>query len=261
MHPTQLPGEPTYSSYLELDRLLELQHPLSIPEHPDELHFIVTHQAMELWFKVMIHELSRARVYLEKQLWAQALSGIRRTNDILTLQTRQMNTLGHLSPQAFLEFRGYLGSASGFQSVQFRVLELISGLRDPGYLKQLRGTYADGLPDSLVEALETPDLAEVAEGVPGAAGVGEWFDVYAEPDRHGALFLLGEELLEYDRRWMLWREEHLLLVERVIGREVRGTGGSSSQYLERRIGTRLFPFLWDVRRRLTEAAARRAHDV
>ncbi|AUY52512.1 tryptophan 2,3-dioxygenase family protein [Streptomyces sp. CB01881] len=259
MHPTGILAEPTYSSYLKLDRLLELQHPLSTPEHPDELHFIVTHQAMELWFKVMIHELTRARTYLEKQIWTQALSKVRRANAILGAQIGQMGTLGHLDPQAFLEFRGFLGSASGFQSAQFRALELLNGLRDPGYLEQLRRTHGESLPEPLAEVLSAPSLAEVAAEAPGAAGAGDWLDVYADPERHGPLFLLGEELLEYDRRWTLWREEHLLLVERIIGRSVRGTGGASSQYLERRIGIRFFPFLWDVRSRLTTAAAERDH--
>src|SRR3954466_7451634 len=99
MDSTGARDEPNYSSYLKLDQLLELQLPLSTPEHPDELHFIVTHQAMELWFSVMIRELERARILLEKQIWGEALSKIRLVNAVLTAQTAQMETLSHLKPQ------------------------------------------------------------------------------------------------------------------------------------------------------------------
>ncbi len=254
MRQTTSAAEPTYSSYLRLDRLLELQQPLSVPQHPDELHFIVTHQAMELWFKVMVHEIIRAKASLESQAWTPALTRLRRVNAILGAQIAQMGTLATLDPKAFLEFRGFLGTASGFQSAQFRVLEVLSGLRDPEYLAQLRGSHGGGLPAQVAEVLVTPSLAESASEAAAAAGAGEWVEVYAKPELHGELFLLGEELLEYDRLWMLWRDEHLFLVERVIGRRVRGTGGASSSYLESRSGIRFFPFLWDVRGRLTEAA-------
>jgi tryptophan 2,3-dioxygenase len=255
MDSTGARDEPNYSSYLKLDQLLELQLPLSTPEHPDELHFIVTHQAMELWFSVMIRELERARILLEKQIWGEALSKIRLVNAVLTAQTAQMETLSHLKPQAFLDFRGFLGSASGFQSVQFRAVELLSGLRDPKYVERIRRAHGGFLPPILAQVLDAPSLAEVASQATRAADAGEWFDVYLDPERHVLLFLIGEELIEYDHRWTRWREEHLLLVERIIGAGTRGTGGASSKYLEHRRALRFFPFLWDVRCELTEAAA------
>jgi len=255
MHLGKALAEPTYSSYLQIGRLLELQRPLSAPEHPDELHFIVTHQAMELWFKVMIHELTRVQQYIAEQSWTQAITKMRRVNAILTAQTAQMDTLGSLDPQSFLGFRRFLGSASGFQSVQFWALELLGGIRDPAYLNQLRRSYDGDLPPILAKIVAAPSLAETASNAPRAAGTGDWFDVYANPECHGPLFLLGEELIEYDRRWFIWREEHMLLVERIIGPGQHGTGGRSSHYLQHRLHHRCFPFIWDVRNRVTETAA------
>ncbi|MFD9958541.1 tryptophan 2,3-dioxygenase family protein [Amycolatopsis sp. NPDC058986] len=236
--------EPTYGGYLAVDGLLRLQRPRSVPEHPDELHFIVTHQAMELWFKVVIHELGRVRAELGRAEWTRAVARLGRINAILAAQTAQLGTLGHLDPQAFLEFRGFLGTASGFQSVQFRVIEVLSGLRDSGYLNVLRAAHGGSLPAEIVEALATPGLAEIA------GGAADWRAVYSRPDAQGALFLLGEALLDYDRLWAGWRHEHLVLVERIIGYDTRGTGGASARYLRGRLSSRFFPFLWEVRHRL-----------
>lgn len=252
---------PTYSSYLHVDELLELQTPRSSPEHPDELHFIVTHQAMELWFKVMLHELSRVQEYLEKQIWTQALAKLSRVNLILQTQTAQMGTLCSLDPWAFQQFRGFLGSASGFQSVQFRALELLSGLRDPSYIARLSRDQHGRLPEPLDDILSKPSLAETASRAAGAADVGGWSEVYSDPELHGPLFLIGEALLEYDRQWVMWRQEHLLLVARVIGPGSTGTGGGSSAYLQKRIDIKFFPFLWDVRDSITASWTERRGDL
>jgi tryptophan 2,3-dioxygenase len=246
-------AEPTYSSYLQIGRLLDLQRPLSTPEHHDELHFIVTHQAMELWFKVMIHELNRVQQYLADQSWTQAVTKMRRVNAILTAQTAQLDTLTTLDPQAFMGFRRFLGSASGFQSIQFRALELLGGIRDPAYLNQLRHSYDGHLPPLLAKMAAAPSLAETASGAPEAAGVRDWCDVYADPNCHGQLFLIGEELIEYDRRWIIWRQAHMLLVEQIIGPGQRGTGGRSTRYLQHNAHRRHFPFIWEVRNRIAEA--------
>ncbi|MCW2917368.1 MAG: tryptophan 23-dioxygenase [Actinomycetia bacterium] len=248
----QVPGtaELTYSSYLELDRLLELQRPLSSPAHPDELLFIVTHQTMELWFKVMVHEVSRVMACLDGRAWTRAVARLRRVNTILVAQIAQMETLGHLDPAAFLGFRDSLGTASGFQSVQFRVLEVQAGFRQPEYLAELRAHNGGQLPEPIARALAEASLAELADELPGTTDAKTWAEVYADPEQHGDLFLLGEELLDHDRIWMRWRHEHLRLTERMLGPLARGTGGASSSYLERRVSMRIFPFLWDVRRQL-----------
>jgi tryptophan 2,3-dioxygenase len=252
--------ELTYGSYLELDPLLRLQRPASTPEHPDELHFIVTHQAMELWFKVMIHELHRVLLCLAERRWSRSVTRLRRLNAILAAQIAQMTTLNTLEPGAFLEFRPFLGTASGFQSVQFRVIEVLSGLREPGYLAELAAASGGTLPTEVADALAVPSLADLAVGAPGAAGAEDWYAVYTDPERHAALVLLGEELLDHDRMWLRWRHEHLCLVERMIGRLVRGTGGGSSGYLEGRASQRIFPFLWELRRQLTLSTEKEPRD-
>lgn len=241
----------TYSSYLNLDKLLGLQSPVSRPAHPDELHFIVTHQAMELWYKVLLHELARVQNYLEKQSWTQAQAKLARANAILDIQIAQMATLYTLDPQAFMEFRRFLGTASGFQSVQYQALELLSGRRGPEHIRRMRRTSDGQLPELLSDILSAPSLAETASQAPQAAGLRGWFEVYEDPELHGPLFLIGEALIEYDRRSVLWRQEHLLLVERTIGSTSTGTGGGSASYLEKRIDTRFFPFLWETRNRIT----------
>jgi tryptophan 2,3-dioxygenase len=214
----------------------------------------VTHQALELWFMVLVGETRRVLTCLEDRAWSRAATRLRRVNAILTAQIAQMETLNHLDPGAFLEFRSFLGSASGFQSTQFRVLEVLTGLRDPDHLARLRAGNGGRLPDPVAQMLTVPSLAQVAARVPDAAGVEDWVTVYAKPDHHGTLLLLGEELLDHDRLWMRWRHEHLRLVERIIGSLMRGTGGASSSYLERRVAQRIFPYLWEVRCKLTTSA-------
>ena len=240
---------PNYSSYLRLEELLGSQSPLSRPEHPDELHFIVTHQAMELWFKVMIHELGRVIGQLAAADRAPAVFRLRRVNAILRAQIAQMGTLHLLDPEAFREFRGHLGSASGAQSAQFRAIEVLSGMRDHEYLRRLAGS-SGVLPPVIEEALRHRSLADMVLDAPSVGGAGSWVEVYRQPATYGELFLLAEELVEYDRLWVLWRYEHMLTVERVIGRLTQGTGGTTAPVLEQRASIRFFPFLWNVRHEL-----------
>ena len=254
---TPEPGSsPTYASYLHLDELLELQVPRSSPPHPDELHFIITHQAMELWFKVIVHEVIRVNEALMQQRWPTAVLRLKRVNDILVAQTRQMATLQHLLPKSFLDFRGLLGTASGFQSEQFRVIEVLSGLRDEEHLAFLAGANNGELPGGVDAALTQPSMAQIAESLPRLAWEGvTWEEAYAHPDQFDTLVLVGEQLLEYDRLWMEWRFGHIVLVERVLGRKVRGTGGTMRTYLDSRLPQRFFPFLWDVRHDLSQRPA------
>ena len=124
----------TYGSYLALDELLALQRPRSSPEHPDELLFIVVHQASELWFKVILHEFDALVASLERRDVMAAVTAVRRINALTRIVTSQLRALDTLPPQRFAQFRGYLGSSSGSQSVQFRAIEAASGLRDPHFL-------------------------------------------------------------------------------------------------------------------------------
>src|ERR1700712_2418436 len=134
---TDKPNDIHYGDYLRLNDLLSLQQPQSTPEHPDELLFIVVHQASELWFKVLLHEIDGMVSALQGNDIMGALLAVRRVNALMTIVAQQLSALDTLPPQRFAQFRGYLGSSSGSQSIQFRAIEAASGLRDPHFLHAL----------------------------------------------------------------------------------------------------------------------------
>jgi tryptophan 2,3-dioxygenase len=236
----------TYATYLELDTLLSLQRPQSSPVHADELLFIVVHQASELWFKVILHEIDRLIETLEAADPMAALSAVHRLNALMRIVADQLSALETLPPQRFAEFRGYLGTSSGSQSAQFRAIEAASGLRDPHFLRVLED---HGPPPPIVaRVLERPTLQALFEGLLAAHNV-TLDDVYAGSP--GPFFMLAEGLLEYEQGFARWRFLHVQLVERIIGPGTTGTGGTlGAKYLQRTVGQRFFPNLWAVRTRL-----------
>ncbi|MBC7791942.1 MAG: hypothetical protein H7Z74_18505, partial [Anaerolineae bacterium] len=127
----------TYASYLALNQLLGLQRTLSQPEHPDELLFMVVHQASELWFKAILHELEELVARMEGKNALGALYTVGRLNALTRIVTAQLSALDTLPPQHFAQFRGFLGSSSGSQSAQFRAIEAASGLREPHFLNAI----------------------------------------------------------------------------------------------------------------------------
>src|SRR5678816_3067834 len=156
-------------SYLALDELLKLQRPRSSPEHPDELLFIIVHQASELWFKLILHELEALHARLEANDTLGALGSVKRVNALVRIVTSQLNALETLPPQRFAQFRGYLGTSSGSQSIQFRTIEAMSGLRDPHFMQVLE---EHGEIDPLIRsALDTPPLQEQFNAVLAQNGV------------------------------------------------------------------------------------------
>jgi tryptophan 2,3-dioxygenase len=239
-------GEITYASYLALDELLALQRPRSSPEHPDELLFIVVHQASELWFKVLLHELEALVVQLQRGDVLGSVFALKRINALMSIVTAQLSALDTLPPHRFAEFRGYLGSSSGSQSAQFRALEAASGLREPHFLAALA---EHGPPPEIVARwLERPTLQELFDGLLVRHGV-TLEAVYQDPAQ-SPLLLLTESLLEYEQSFALWRYLHVQLVERIIGLQTGGTGGTlGAKYLQRTVSQRFFPKLWEVRAR------------
>ncbi|HEU4563990.1 MAG TPA: tryptophan 2,3-dioxygenase family protein [Gemmatimonadaceae bacterium] len=233
-----------YPSYLALDELLSLQRPLSRPEHPDELLFIVVHQASELWFKVLLHELEALVARMEADDAHGAIFVLRRITALTRIVTAQLSALDTLPPQHFAQFRGYLGSSSGSQSAQFRAIEAASGLRDPHFLHAIA---EHGEPPELVRRwLDRPTLQELFDRMVRSAGT-TYEELYTGPGP-GPLVLLAEGLLEYEQNFALWRFLHVQLVERVIGPGTGGTGGTlGARYLQRTLSQRFFPTLWDVR--------------
>ena len=236
-----------YPSYLALDELLALQRPRSAPEHPDELLFIIVHQASELWFKVILHEFDALIERLSAADAPGALQGIKRINGLVGIVSNQLSALDTLPPQRFAQFRGYLGSSSGSQSAQFRAIEAVSGLRDTHFMQAL--SEHGQIPPLVAHALARPTLQALFESLLAAHGV-TVEQVYTS-DAHVTLLLLAEELLEYEQGFARWRFLHVQLVERIIGPGTGGTGGTlGARYLQRTISQRFFPTLWAVRAKL-----------
>ena len=243
-------GELTYGSYLQLDELLDLQRPMTSPEHPDELLFIVVHQASELWFKAILHELDALVAYMDRQDALGALFIVKRVNALTRIVTAQLSALETLPPQRFAEFRGYLGSSSGSQSAQFRAIEAASGLRDPHFL-QAMAEHGDP-PEIVRRWLDRPTLQALFERMLVEAGT-TYEALYTGPGP-SPLVLLAEGLLEYEHAFLLWRFLHVQLVERIIGPDTGGTGGTmGARYLARSVSLRFFPRLWEVRTKFFDA--------
>ncbi|HVF41216.1 MAG TPA: tryptophan 2,3-dioxygenase family protein [Gemmatimonadaceae bacterium] len=237
-------SEINYGSYLALDELLSLQRPKSNPEHPDELLFIIVHQASELWFKLILHELAALNTRLEGNDTLGALIAVKRVNALVRIVTSQLTALETLPPQNFAQFRGYLGTSSGSQSEQFRAIEAASGLRDPHFLQVLE--EHGGIPQLVRKALERPPLQAQFNRLLENEGV-NLEEVYSS-EKQRPLQLLAEGLLEYEQGFAMWRFLHVQLVERIIGPDTGGTGGTlGSRYLQRTVSQRFFPDLWAVR--------------
>jgi tryptophan 2,3-dioxygenase len=226
--------------------LLQLQERLS-REH-DELLFIVAHQVYELWFKVILFELEAARDRIDADDIFFARHYLHRVHVIERLLIEQIEVLETMSPQDFLAFRSELAPASGFQSVQFREVEFLSGLKDPKYLQRLEASPEEI--KRLRKRLDDPSVDDAFQALLGRRGSPPLLDVFRDRQRYGDLFDLCEALLDHDESFASWRARHVLMVERQIGGKT-GTGGSSgAQYLRTTLGKRFYPELWDVRSNL-----------
>jgi tryptophan 2,3-dioxygenase len=236
----------SYGSYLKVPELLRLQEGLS-HEH-DELLFIVAHQVYELWFKVVVFELEAARDRIAKDDIFFARHYLSRVHVIEQVLVEQIEVLETMSPQDFLAFRSQLAPASGFQSVQFREIEFLSGLKEPKYLARL-----DATPEEigrLRRRLEEPSVDDAFRELVKRRGSPPLLEVFRDRVRYGDLFDLCEALLDHDEAFAHWRARHVLMVERQIGGKT-GTGGSTgAEYLRTTLGKRFYPELWDVRSQL-----------
>jgi tryptophan 2,3-dioxygenase len=251
-------GRLTYGDYLRLTDLLQAQSPESDPPAHDELLFITIHQVYELWFKLLLLELTDARDrMLEGEIYLPRVR-LERCHTVERVLIHQVDVIDTMTPQDFLVFRNKLAPASGFQSSQFREIEFLSGLKDPGFLKRFRG-LADSDRERLVRRIEEPSLWDGYLCVLAKAGFAveqdeDRFVAYAkianDRERYGALWDLAEALIEHDQGWALWRARHVLMAERQIGTKP-GTGGSAGgAYLRSRIECRFYPELWEMRSRL-----------
>jgi tryptophan 2,3-dioxygenase len=239
--------EVNYPDYLALDELLKLQRARSTPEHPDELLFIVVHQASELWFKVILADIGALIDAMEHNEPGRALWHVQRLNVLMRIVSQQLSSLSTLPPQHFAAFREYLGTSSGSQSVQFRAIEAASGLRDAAFMKALdeRGP----IPDLVSLSVARPTLQSLFAALVKHEGL-TLDELYTGPGPN-LLFFLAEQLLEYEQNFAEWRFKHVQLVERIIGPMTGGTGGTlGAAYLRQQVDQRFFPELWAVRARL-----------
>ena len=246
----------SYGSYLKVPELLSQQQLLSDPPAHDELLFIVVHQVFELWFKELIFELVSVREAMLAADIHRARHLLRRVNSIERVLIEQVEVLETMSPQDFLEFRTHLAPASGFQSVQFREIEFISGLKDARYLERL--ALDDDTRARLEARLGEPTLWDAfcalldSRGIPMPADDPEarragLLRIARERDRFADEFYLSEALLDHDELFALWRNRHVLMVERQIGSKT-GTGGSTgASYLRTTLEKRFYPDLWELR--------------
>ncbi|MHB8610910.1 MAG: tryptophan 2,3-dioxygenase [Candidatus Dormibacteraceae bacterium] len=236
----------SYGTYLKVAELLSLQQGLS-REH-DELLFVVAHQVYELWFKLVLFELEAARDRIDADDIYFARHYLRRVHVVERLLIEQIEVLETMSPQDFLSFRSQLAPASGFQSVQFREIEFLSGLKEPKYLERVEATPGESA--RLRRRLDEPSLEDAFRRLVERRGSPSLIEVFRDRERHGDLFDLCEALLDHDAAFAHWRARHVLMVERQIGGKT-GTGGSSgAEYLRTTLDKRFYPELWDVRSQL-----------
>lgn len=271
----------TYTEYLKIPELLSLQVPQSSPAHHDEYLFIIIHQAYELWFKLILHEIEAAMEQMQNLNVLRAHHFMKRVTEIMRLLVSQIHILETMSPVDFLEFRDRLMPASGFQSLQFRELEFALGLKDPQYmdhfknkkpyLKVIKARYrAKDLRQVYYEMLHALGLkvpknaAKIEDAVrdgkyKGAEAQSKLDlilsglkEIYQHSEQHLPLYLLSESMIELDEYLSLWRVHHVHVVKRVIGFR-QGTGGSSGvNYLKSTTTKSAFPLLWEVRTHLSK---------
>ncbi|MCA2217744.1 tryptophan 2,3-dioxygenase [Jidongwangia harbinensis] len=257
----------SYGQYLHLDEILSAQHPVSVPEHHDELLFILQHQTSELWLKLIRHELRAVQRQLAVDELRPALKGLARVKHIQRCLTEQWSVLATLTPSEYAEFRSFLGTSSGFQSYQYRAVEFLLGNKD----RRMLSIFDDdpAAQKMLTEALAAPSvydeflrfLARHGHPVPAdlldrdvtaahefhAGLVPVFRNIYEHAQDHWEAYEACEELVDLEDNFQLWRFRHLKTVERTIGVK-RGTGGSSGvSFLRAALDLTFFPELYAVR--------------
>jgi len=251
-------GELSYGKYLRIRELLSLQTPISQPMAHDELLFIVVHQSFELWFDLVLFELETVREALFTGRTFPARHYLKRVQAVERMLIEHLGIIESMSPQDFLQFRSYLSPASGFQSVQFREIEFISGMKEPGLLSRLAATPEER--QRLERRLSEPTLWDAfcalleSNGLPMPPGEenaearrASLLKMMRDKDAYPELFYTAESLLTHDELFALWRQHHLLMVERQIGSKT-GTGGTAGvSYLRTTLDKRFYPELWELR--------------
>lgn len=255
----------TYNSYLDLDRILAAQHPAS--DAHDEMLFIIVHQASELWLKLCLHELTAARAAIAVDDLRPAFKMLARVARAQGQLIQSWDVLSTMTPHDYSTVRPFLGTSSGFQSAQYRLMEFLLGGRKPGMV-----TMHEATPDvaaALRAELDRPSIYDEAVrllarrgfAIPAAvlernhrenwahdpAVEDAWAQIYRAPEKHWDLYELAEKLVDLEYHFQRWRFGHLKTVERIIGFK-RGTGGTPGvPYLGKVLEQSFFPELLSVR--------------
>ncbi|SMO80540.1 tryptophan 2,3-dioxygenase [Gracilimonas mengyeensis] len=253
----------TYTNYLKIDELLELQQLKSDPPEHDETLFIIIHQTYELWFKQILHEFGKLRKELEDGNTWSSLKTMRRVLTILKTMVAQIDILETMTPLEFNSFRKFLGQSSGFQSLQFREMEIVCGLRFP-LMKEAHKDQPEHL-EILEKRMNESTLWESFCAYLRTRG----FEVHPQRENEKGLVhnpsekiqqelvkamnedpeaaLIAELFVDYDEGLQEWRYRHVKMVERTIGTK-KGTGGSDgAKYLRKTLNHPIFPDLWAIR--------------
>ena len=255
----------SYGDYLQLDKILSAQQPLS-PDH-NELLFIIQHQTSELWMKLMLHELRAAISAIARDELGSAFKMLARVSRIMEQLVHAWDVLATMTPPEYSAIRPHLGNSSGFQSAQYRCIEFALGNKNAAMLKphqhrpdlyqQVRSFYeSPSLYDESLRLLAARGLPVPATHtqrdwtqpyVESAEVEQAWLTVYRENQRYFDLYQLGEELTDLEDAFRLWRFRHVTTVERIIGFK-RGTGGTGGvSYLRKMLDVVLFPEIWKLR--------------
>jgi len=247
----------SYNAYLKVRELLELQETLSDPVSHDELLFIIIHQTYELWFKQILHEIDATIGWMNEDRTFRANHSLRAVVGIEKVLVTQIHILESMAQIGFLEFRDKLNPASGFQSMQFRELEFVSGIKDERILNTFKND--EFAFERLSRRMTSPTLAETFWSLLGRNGfdvashdgrIKAIVEVLTHPEKYSDFFLMQDLLIEHDENFALWRSNHVLMVERMLGMKP-GTGGSEGvKYLQTTLTKKFFPELWEARTHL-----------
>jgi tryptophan 2,3-dioxygenase len=255
----------SYAQYLNLDKLLDAQRPLSY-QH-DEMLFIIIHQVSELWMKLCLHELNATRECIRRDDLGPTFKMLSRVSTIQQQLLQSWDVLATITPYDYSAFRNTLGKSSGFQSAQYRMLEFLIGNKnadtirvfrsEPAVYEMLdRALNAPSVYDEVLRLLSRrgfdlpPEIIDRDFSQPYQASkpvAAAWLSVYHNSEKEWELYELAERLMDLDYKFQLWRFAHVKTVERIIGNK-RGTGGTGGvSYLTKALELKFFPELWTIR--------------
>lgn len=263
----------SYARHLQTEKLLSAQVPVT--DKPDEMLFVIMHQTMELWLKLVLHEARIAVAAIQADELGHAGKTLDRIATIQRHMIHSWEVLATLTPHDFLTFRGYLRKASGFQSHQYRELEYLLGNKREDLLlvhaddaethaRLSAVLHAPSFYDEVLKLLARRGFAipashlerdwsrpyEASEAVEDA-----WLAVYSDVEQYWDLYMLAEKVTALEYYFQEWRFKHMKTVARVIGQK-QGTGGSAGvNYLVKTLNLSFFPELWAMRTRMVAPKA------